>query len=408
MRNYNSKNASFPASNHHLQHLNLLRVNMQTFNSNTDSPAVSYTPQNIRSDVVMHDVSGQNGVSYRHRQLVGGKAKILQSNSSHKRFSSAIWRLPTEILAQIFLYCIPEDGNWAPAPYLAPMLLTTVCRRWREVAVDMPSLWRRLGLEVGNGDWQQRAFCYDSYLKRSQGRQLSSTLECHNNDWTELRSLLQPYVDQISSISLCFFSGAGSLVMADFRRLEELVIYTDGSDPVLAVAQLPLSMRSLKLMDLWFNFRLLSGFNPLAWASLTNLEIVVDGLDSFHRLLCLCPNLSSLTMIGIFTAIETSETLAHANLQSLRISGHLRLDWIGHLGLFNAVTLHNLCEIKVRNIGQWSHEEFKAFLTRSQCPLGSLTFGGGVMTTDQQLAEYVTLFPCLELMTDPMLSRFYC
>ncbi|KAG1875844.1 hypothetical protein F4604DRAFT_1924911 [Suillus subluteus] len=349
MRNHNSKgregwpNASLPASNHHLQRLNLLRVNMQTFNSNTDSPAVSDTLQNI--------------------------AKILQSNNSHKKFSSAIWRLPTEILAQIFLYCIPEDGNLAPAPYLAPMLLTTVCRRWREVAVDMPSLWCRLRLEIRHGDWQQRAFCYDSYLKRSQGRQLSLTLECHNNDWTELRRLLQPYVDQISSISLCFFSGAGSLVMADFRGLEELVIYTDGSDPVLAVAhsiaQLPLSMRSLKLMDLWLNVRLLSGFNPLAWASLTNLEIVVDGLDSFPRLLRLCPNLSSLTIIGIFTAIETSETLAHTSLQSLRISGHLHLDWIGYLGLFNAVTLPNLRAIEVRNIGQWPHEEFKAFLTRS-------------------------------------------
>ncbi|KAG2145519.1 hypothetical protein BD769DRAFT_1660593 [Suillus cothurnatus] len=383
---------------------------MQTFNSTTDSSAVSDTLQNI-SDGVVHDVSGRNGVSYRDRQLVEEQAKIVLSNNSQKKFSSSIWRLPTEILAQIFLYCLPENGNLAPAPYLSPMLLTTVCRRWREIAVDMPNLWRRLRLEVGHGDWQQRAFCYDSYLKRSRGRQLSLTLECYNNDWTELRSLLQPYVDQISSLSLWFYSGAGSLAMADFHGLEELVIYTDGPDPVLAVthsiAQLPPSMRSLKLMNLWLNLRLLSDFSPRAWASLTNLEIVVDGLDSFPRLLRLCPNLSSLTMIGIFTAIETSETLVHANLQSLRISGHLHLDWAGNLGLFNSITLPNLRAVEVRNIGQWPHEEFKAFLTRSQCPLESLIFGGGVMTTDRQLAEYVTLFPSLKLVTDPMRSTFY-
>jgi hypothetical protein len=359
----------------------------------------------------VHDVSGRNGVSYRDRQLVEEQAEIVLSNNSQKKFSSSIWRLPTEILAQIFLYCLPENGNLAPAPYLSPMLLTTVCRRWREIAVDMPNLWRRLRLEVGHGDWQQRAFCYDSYLKRSRGRQLSLTLECYNNDWTELRSLLQPYVDQISSLSLWFYSGAGSLAMADFHGLEELVIYTDGPDPVLAVthsiAQLPPSMRSLKLMNLWLNLRLLSDFSPLAWASLTNLEIVVDGLDSFPRLLRLCPNLSSLTMIGIFTAIETSETLVHANLQSLRISGHLHLDWAGNLGLFNSITLPNLRAVEVRNIGQWPHEEFKAFLTRSQCPLESLIFGGGVMTTDRRLAEYVTLFPSLKLLTDPMRSTFY-
>ncbi|KAG1830290.1 hypothetical protein DFJ58DRAFT_824714 [Suillus subalutaceus] len=166
-------------------------------------------------------------------------------------------------------------------------------------------------------------------------------------------------------------------------------------------------MRSVKLMDLWFNLKLLSGLNPLAWAGLTNLEIVVDGLDSFPRLLRLCPNLSSLTMIGIFTAIETSELLTHANLQSLRISGHLHLESIGNLGLFDAITLPNLRALEVRNIGQWPHEEFKAFLIRSQCPLETLIFGGGVMTTDQWLAEYVTLFPSLELVVDPMRSTFY-
>ncbi|KAG1816464.1 uncharacterized protein BJ212DRAFT_192125 [Suillus subaureus] len=384
---------------------------MQTFNSNANLSAVSDALQSIQSDVVMHDVPALNGARYRHRQLVEEKVKIVQSNISHGGFSSAIWRLPTEILTEIFLYCIPEDGNWTPAPYLAPMLLTTVCQRWREVAVNMPSLWRRLRLEAGHGDWQQRAYRYDSCLKRSRGRQLSLTLECHNNDWTELRSLLQPYVDQILSLSLGFFTGAGSLVVADFRGLDELVIYTDGSDPILSVthsiAQLPSSMRSLKLMDLWFNLKLLSGFNPLAWASLTNLEIVVDGLDSFPCLLRLCPNLSSLTMIGIFTAIETSEPLTHANLQSLRISGDLHLDSIGSLGLFDAIALPDLRALEVRNIGQWPHEEFKAFLTRSQCHLGSLIFGGGVMITNQQLAEYVTLFPSLELVADPMRSTFY-
>ncbi|KAG2066653.1 hypothetical protein BDR04DRAFT_1121001 [Suillus decipiens] len=386
---------------------------MHTFNLNANLSTVSRALQNIQLDAAMHEPEalGQNGVSYRHRKLVEEKTKISQSNNSHRQFSSAIWRLPTEILAEIFSYCVPEDGDWAPSPYLAPMLLTTVCQRWREVAVDMPSLWRRLRLEVDHSDWKQRAFCYESYLKRSRGRQLSLTLECHNNEWTELRSLLQPHIDQVSSLSLGFFSGAGSLMVADFSRLEELVIYTDGSDPVPAVirsiAQLPPSMRSLKIMDTWLNLKLLTGVKLLAWAGLTNLEIVVEGLSSFPRLLRICPNLLSLTMIGIFTAIDPVEEFMHPNLQSLRISGDLHVDSIRNLGLFYAITLPNLRALEVRNMGQWPHEEFKAFLMRSQCPLERFVFGGGVMTTDQQLAEYTTLFPSLELVINPTHSTFY-
>ncbi|KAG2072470.1 hypothetical protein BDR04DRAFT_413481 [Suillus decipiens] len=378
---------------------------MQTFDSNTDLSVGSDTLQNMQLNVLaMHEFSDQNGVSYRQ------KAKHVQSNNSHRGLSSPISLLPTEILAQIFLYCVPADENWTPVPHLSPMLLTTVCRRWREVAMDMSTLWCRLRLEVGHGNWQQRAFCYDSYLKRSRGRQLSLTLECHNNDWTELRSLLQPHVDQVSSLSLGFFSGAGSLMVADFRRLEELAIYANGSDPVVvtrSMAQLPPSMRSLKVMNLWLSLKLLSGLNLLAWAGLTNLEVVVDGLDSLPRLLRLCPNLSSLTMIGIFTSIDTLEDFVHANLQSLVVSGDFYLNSMGNHGLFNAITLPNLHALEVRNSGQWPHEEFKVFLTRSRCPLERLIFGGRMKTTDQQRAEYVTLFPSLELVTARKRSKFY-
>ncbi|KAG1897093.1 uncharacterized protein F5891DRAFT_546218 [Suillus fuscotomentosus] len=374
---------------------------MQTSHSNGDSSAGSHILQNIQGNV---QVSNQHDVSYRHRQLVEDKVTIIQ--------------LPTEILAQIFLYCIPEDGDRTPAQHLDPMLLTTVCRRWREIAVDMPSLWRKLRLEVGHGNWQHRAFCYDTYLKRSRGHQLSLTLECHNDDGKELRSLLQPYVNQISSLSFGLSFGASScpVVAADFGGLEKLVMYTTGSNSALtiahsvaySIAQLPPSMRTLKLTDLWLDLKMLSGFNPLAWVNLTNLEIVVDALNCFPRLLRLCPNLSSLTIIGMFSSvIETSEELPHSKLQSLRISGDLLLDWTGSLGLFDIITLPNLRAIEARDVGPWPHEAFKGFLTRSQCPLESLIFGGGVVTTRQQLEEYRTTFPSLSLVTDPMRCSFY-
>ncbi|KAG1804771.1 uncharacterized protein HD556DRAFT_478845 [Suillus plorans] len=44
-------------------------------------------------------------------------------------------------MPQIFYHCLPESDHQLPSELRAPLLLTGACRRWREVAVDMPSLW---------------------------------------------------------------------------------------------------------------------------------------------------------------------------------------------------------------------------------------------------------------------------
>ncbi|KAG1846682.1 hypothetical protein C8R48DRAFT_779438 [Suillus tomentosus] len=108
--------------------------------------------------------------------------------------------------------------------------------------------------------------------------------------------------------------------------------------------------------------------------------------------------------IGKFTAIQTSEAFVHPKLQTFRISGNLHLD---STDKFKAIALPNLRAFEARNTGQWPHEDFKAFLTRSQCCLESLLFSGGVVTTDGQLAEYVALFASLELSTNPMRSGVF-
>jgi hypothetical protein len=361
-------------------------------------------------DVDMHNGPGQIGVSYRDLQL---------AENSQKGSPSVVSRLPTEILAEIFRYCVPESGNFAPEPHVAPMLLTRVCRQWREIAVDMPDLWCRLRLEDAYYNWQQRAFCYDLCLKRSQGRQLTLTLECHGDDWAELQCLLQPYIDQISILSLGYLwgnipNGGASLEVTDFRALKELFIYTNGFNDIWGVmptvSSLPPNLRSIKVKHMWFYpYGLLQCFDHITWAHLTDLEIKIDSLNSF-RLLRRVPNLSSLTVSGRFTMRENFEAFTHANLRSLRISGHLKLHDMENPGLFTNVTLPNLHAVEVRNIGQWLHEEFKEFLIRSECPLESLIFGSGVVMTNQQheLAEYATLLPSLNsVVVDPMRSEFY-
>ncbi|ESK93439.1 hypothetical protein Moror_1720 [Moniliophthora roreri MCA 2997] len=64
--------------------------------------------------------------------------------NSHKALISPIRRLPDEILSEIFLYCLPHDRNPTRSTGEAPLLLTLVCERWREVALSTARLWTAL------------------------------------------------------------------------------------------------------------------------------------------------------------------------------------------------------------------------------------------------------------------------
>ncbi|KAG2035715.1 hypothetical protein BDR03DRAFT_961965 [Suillus americanus] len=381
---------------------------MRTFNS----PSVSATTDGPRKllDAIIGEDSGlqtvRNGVSYRQQQLVE-KAVIIQSNTSRRSFSSPIRRLPTEILSEIFLYCLPEDEHLVHTPRQAPMLLTKICRRWREVAMSLPMLWCRLQLEVGYDDWQQRAFCYDFWLKRSGGCPLSLRLKSRT-DWGELRSLLQPYVQQISSLSLDFLSCDSPFMLEDFHALKELtirkyVIYDLARATSHTLSKLPVDLRRINMLHLRFNREQLDFFTDSAWARLTHINISLDGLGAFTRILRLCPNLCSLTMFGTFYPSQTPEPVTHANLQSLRMSWSVL--WTTdeeYLGQFNVITLPNLRVLEVRNAGSWPHGSFMEFLTRSKCPLERLVLGGGVWATERERAEYATLVPLFEFIEDTL------
>jgi hypothetical protein len=96
-----------------------------------------------QSHVVLHDISDLETIMEKitnlHHHLVEKHDKITQSNNLHKGLLSPLWRLPAEILARIFVNCLPETYYFRVSPKLAPLLLIWICRRWRDVAVDMSS-----------------------------------------------------------------------------------------------------------------------------------------------------------------------------------------------------------------------------------------------------------------------------
>ncbi|KAJ7645140.1 hypothetical protein DFH06DRAFT_1301156 [Mycena polygramma] len=86
--------------------------------------------------------------------------------------------LPTEITMEIFLRCLPSQPR-LPCPSIVPLLLTQICHRWREIALDTQSLWQSLIFK----DRQVSVELLRLWLYRSGALPLNLSLQC----WDPLR-----------------------------------------------------------------------------------------------------------------------------------------------------------------------------------------------------------------------------
>ncbi|KAK0479848.1 hypothetical protein EDD18DRAFT_1440581, partial [Armillaria luteobubalina] len=66
-----------------------------------------------------------------------------RNQANAKKILSPCRRLPTELLTEICIRCLPLYGVGGSAfdPRASPWILSQVCRKWRAVAIATPELW---------------------------------------------------------------------------------------------------------------------------------------------------------------------------------------------------------------------------------------------------------------------------
>ncbi|KAF7314685.1 hypothetical protein MKEN_00942400 [Mycena kentingensis (nom. inval.)] len=62
----------------------------------------------------------------------------------HQSLLAPIRRIPQHALEEIFLACLPTSHNAVIDPSEAPLLLGRICRYWRELAYNTPTLWNNI------------------------------------------------------------------------------------------------------------------------------------------------------------------------------------------------------------------------------------------------------------------------
>ncbi|KAG1774382.1 hypothetical protein EV702DRAFT_1241034 [Suillus placidus] len=229
---------------------------------------------------------------------------------------------------------------------------------------------------------------------------LELALNCYLGNSTKLRSLLQPYINQISSFSIrChLIYDDPEPLLKDLPALQELIV-VGHLRTKRRFSQLLPTLSSVKIREL----DLLLSCKPVC-ANLTNVEIPISCPDQALRLLRLCPNLCSLAIRAKFDQTVIFKPLVHIKIQELRIivaQSSSPIDIYDSIpnplpGLLDAFSLPNLRTLEIRGV-PWPHGEFKSFLTRSNCPLETVILGAELKIRRRQRAECVALIPSLQI-----------
>ncbi|THU78318.1 hypothetical protein K435DRAFT_572604, partial [Dendrothele bispora CBS 962.96] len=108
------------------------------------------------------------------------KEKLSSYIHKHRQLLSPIRRFPPEMIAELFTYCLPSTHPPTRDPSEAPLLLTLVCKQWREIALRTPYLWSALHIYVSDtcdeGFVERRKNKIKQWLERSGNLPISLSL----------------------------------------------------------------------------------------------------------------------------------------------------------------------------------------------------------------------------------------
>ncbi|TDL25260.1 hypothetical protein BD410DRAFT_896184 [Rickenella mellea] len=248
--------------------------------------------------------------------------------------------LPFDVLSQIFLECLPENGFPTPSTKVAPTLLTRICRHWRGVALRTPPLWARLDLgdypTNTKADYLTDALAAEEWKIRAGSCLLSYRLwyDRPGLAWTGVLDAILPHHKQWKHLEghlpVLACGWIHSAISRGAPNLQYLEI--DGDDSHSSSTELPI----LGFPKLHSLFLKLCGFMPIFADTAAPLlrTVVLNGscdvtLDDYWRVLQHCPNLEIFAgycearkPLTLHSALKTSKFLESRHLKTLYLMVH--------------------------------------------------------------------------------------
>ncbi|KAJ7602843.1 hypothetical protein DFH06DRAFT_1115499 [Mycena polygramma] len=198
--------------------------------------------------------------------------------------------LPPEIVARFFVACLPDHGDAVrPCRDTAPLLLTQICRQWREIAITTCTLWASLDIVLRTNPMTDEVRLLETWFLRAKKTPLSITLSSqssHSEILKPVLSLLSSAAGQLHSLGLFIPHEAFRLFGCDglaFPNLRCLSV-SSGPDNTLANFSVAPSLTELSLYHE-------PGSLPRSYPLLTSLTLEDVSFTTMSDILRSCPRL---------------------------------------------------------------------------------------------------------------------
>ncbi|KAJ7470987.1 hypothetical protein FB451DRAFT_324330 [Mycena latifolia] len=283
--------------------------------------------------------------------------------------------LPNEIVSEIFTHFVPVYPACPPMVGLfSPSTLGQVCRKWREIAVSTPSLWRAIGLDLDLEYHPNQLRLFETWLERSGVAPLSINLRDYEPglDISPVVTAVVGHAFHCEEMKLHIsLSDIQILSSQNLPTLRALTIDPSekcphGADPIILFDQAP-NLANITLGRCFDPFRLV-----LPWMQITTLCGKCLFVDELMEILRLAVNLVHCRVSIQGDIVVGMMQVPHMHLQDLSVTAMNPFEYTE--GLLDNLTLPALRNLRIPEpwISPTPCATLTGWILRSGCGLKQL------------------------------------
>ncbi|KAF8654163.1 hypothetical protein AX16_003692 [Volvariella volvacea WC 439] len=321
--------------------------------------------------------------------------------------TSPMSTLLPELLSEVFQHCTDTTSPIIPSSKHAPLLLTRVCRQWRDVACSTPRLWTALRIFIGpSGPCRERLTAM--WLDRSGSCPLNLSFSAYSTTQSiPVMEVLVSHAHHWQSIDLDFplvlYRTLASLLDQTNRQLSTLhdlrVHVHDMTEPsVFGVNQLRTFQTARRLSALHLDWAI-QGLFAIPYDQLTSLNVTCRTINDLLMIMQECSNLLNLNIIYDRLSAVTHSRPHNATIMLKLRFLRLYLSKSVNFGvLFDLITTPLLEELQIEDpyhlCPVWPLSSFISLVERSQCSIKKLHLSR-LAINDEQLQTTLQVTPNL-------------